>query len=344
MRLKSCGIHFANWKKKILLYAPRWCCSSPNKHIKRKAFSLPFPTMHRCSLTRGDSQSKWPALCSPVSPLLFSIWKAAHTLTGHLASAVMTQANPCYSHKWMWKQARRGSETTFVLFLHVWMWGAAGGKHITFLSNTTCMSLTMCVLLHSAYFKAYCLHTCMHVSTNGPEDLEMRSFLHIQAFFSATLNTRLDGERAPQAAHHNLNIRPTQSESWKRCQCLCTGLYVGLSDEKRARLAVQSALHPGAELLSSTPRYIEIINDILKKKTTARGCFYSWSVGFLWRKPWCDRTNCAVCLNRCEWVPSVDVNTENTWTGVHFVSCGENATTRQYAATKDYFLNDSPNY
>lgn len=34
-----------------------------------------------------------PRLKLAVSPLLFSIWKAAHTLTGHLASAVMTEAN-----------------------------------------------------------------------------------------------------------------------------------------------------------------------------------------------------------------------------------------------------------
>lgn len=134
----------------LLSRKARRCCSSSNKHIKRKA--LFSPRLSPLSLSEALSHDaplfankrgqpiEVTRLELAVSLVLFSIWKAAHTLTGHLASAVMTEANTCSiqnSTSGCGNRLREGSTTLkqpfFVLFYHVWMRGLQGEVSITFL-------------------------------------------------------------------------------------------------------------------------------------------------------------------------------------------------------------------
>lgn len=96
-----------------------------NKHIRRKVFSSNFTPLSRArSLSRALSHDA-PAFANKrghpievtrlklaVSLVLFAAWKAAHTLTGYLASAVMTEANIQNSTNGCGKRLSEESKTT----------------------------------------------------------------------------------------------------------------------------------------------------------------------------------------------------------------------------------------
>lgn len=182
------------------------------------------------------------------SLFLFCVWKAAHTLTGHLTSAVMTEANTCSI-----ENSTNGSSTRakqhwnnpffFLFCFFPSEMSAAGSAHDIFIS-TLHVSFNVCVLASKWNGAARCTlqslcsrfsprvrsHACV-LSPNGPEELEMRSFLHNSTWLHE------QHEETP-----NLNTG-THSKSWQRCPCSCSGFYyrlrVGLSNEKRAWLTMQ---------------------------------------------------------------------------------------------------------
>lgn len=127
---------------------------------------------------------------------------------------------------WRRRAKQHSNSPTLCCFSHVNARSAGGGAQNNFIS-TIHVSSTVCVLASkwngAAHFKAsacisshVCALTCMHVSPNGLEDLEMRSFLHNEAFFlahkvqdSMTSTSNSTGRTNTHAFHgaetHNLN-------------------------------------------------------------------------------------------------------------------------------------------
>lgn len=135
------------------------CYSSSNKHIKTKAFSLRLPSLsqalsHDAPLfaNKRGQPIEVTRLKLVVPLVLFSIWKAAHTLTDHLASAVMTEANTCSIQNSTNRRGNRlgkessSTKTASLCFFPMWMCGLQGEVHKTFLFRQyTCLCDFNCV-------------------------------------------------------------------------------------------------------------------------------------------------------------------------------------------------------
>lgn len=108
-----------------------------NKHIRRKSVFFPISPSSLSQALSHDAPNKIgqpievTRLKLAISLVLFAVWKEAHTLTGYLASAIMTEANIQNSTNGCSKRLREESKTTlkqpsfdfFFLLNHMWNWG-----------------------------------------------------------------------------------------------------------------------------------------------------------------------------------------------------------------------------